>query len=209
MNVLQRRAAERVPPPEPLPGMVGETPMHVVEIARLGCRIAHEPRLPVGSKWNVSFRWGSDVLRFRAELVWSQLMLTSGKKSYESGLRFNDEDVAELEKLKRILTAYLTRSLEGTVPPAQPEGDEAPPFMSAPFLGDPDGSGSGEVYREYRLVGGKWQSRDIEVPLQPRDGFCLPESTPAEEVEGYKTSYMAADEATRRMIRASLEMTVR
>lgn len=187
--------------------MVGEVPMQVVEIARLGCRMLHDPRLPVGSKWNVSFRWGSSELRFHAELVWSKLLLTGGKKSYESGLRFSDDDKTELEKLKRILSNYLGEKLKDTVP-TKPAGDETP-FLSTPFFGDPDASLPGEGYREYRLVGSSWQEREIEVPLQPRDGFCLPAGTPEAEVDGYKTSYMAADDATKRMIRASLEIQVK
>lgn len=169
----------------------------------------HDPRLPVGSKWNVSFRWGRDTLRFRAQLVWSKLLLTGGKKSYESGLRFNDEDTVELEKLKRILAVYLRESLGETVPAAGAGSSAPAPFMSAPFFGDPDASLPGEGYREYRLVGDKWQSREIDVPLQPRDGFCLPADMPESEVEGYKTSYHAADDVTRRMIRASLEIQVK
>ena len=208
MEVLQRRAAERVPTPEPLPGMVGEVPMKVVEIARLGCRMLHDPRLPVGSKWNVSFQWGADELRFHAELVWSKLLLTGGVKSYESGLRFDDNEVASLAKLKGILDRYLSDTLKDTVPGGQ--ASSASPFLgSTPFFGDPDASLPGEDYREYRLDGDRWQEREIEVPLQPRDGFCLPASTPEEDVEGYKTSYLAADDATRRMIRASLEIKVK
>lgn len=188
--------------------MVGEVPMQVVEIARLGCRMCHEPRLPVGSKHLVSFRWGSEQLRFRAELVWSKLLLTGGKKSYESGLRFDDSETEELAKLKRILGGYLDQSL--TEAGGGAEGDASSPFLSSsPFFGDPDASLPGEAYHEYRLVGGTWEEREIEVPLQPRDGFCLPASTPPGDVEGYKTSYAAADDATRRMIRASLEMKVK
>jgi hypothetical protein len=189
--------------------MVGEVPMQVVEIARLGCRMLHDPRLPVGSKWDVSFQWGKNELRFHAELVWSKLLLTGGKKSYESGLRFSDDNKTELDKLRRILAVYLGEKLKDTVPDKGSEGEGAAPFLSTPFFGDPDASLPGEGFREYRLMGEEWQEREIEVPLQPRDGFCLPADTPVDDVKGYKTSYLAADDATRRMIRASLEIKVR
>jgi hypothetical protein len=208
VDVIQRREAERVPPPEPLPGKVGDVPMQVVEIARLGCRMLHEPRLPVGSKWNVSFVWGSDELRFHAELVWSSLLLTGGKKSYESGLRFSDADTEELARLKRILASYLSATLKDTVPDRETDAEPVSPFLATPFFGDPDALLPGEGYREYRLLGDKWQEREIDVPLQPRDGFCLSATAATDDVDGYKKSYLAADDATRRMIRASLEIQV-
>ena len=215
MEVPHRRAAERVPTPEPLPGTIGEVSMTVAEIARLGCRIKHEPRLVVGSTWDdVIFQWGKNQLRFHAEIVWSKLLLEGGTKSYESGLRFSDDDKAELAKLQLILETYLDDSLYevGGVSDDEVEdraGAPPKPIIPTPFFGDPDASLPGEAYREYRLIGEEWRTQEIDVPLQPRDGFCLPATTPDSDVEGYKISYAAADEATQRMIRASLEMKIK
>jgi hypothetical protein len=217
MSDEQRRVAERILLQPELDAMLADTPGKIGEIAALGCRFQHAPRLAIGTAMPLRFTWEGEAIELRSKIVWSELKFSGGEKYYHSGLQFAEGVAAELAKLQTALGKHLTRVLRRKFPelplvmkPKPSAG--AVPFMSTPFLSRPappdiePASASG--YLEFRWREGRWEMKENTVLSQPRDGLSFPASLEPDAIESWKRCFEGAEEPVRRMIRAALELRV-
>jgi PilZ domain len=63
-------------------------------------------------------------------------------------------------------------------------------------------------YVECTFVGGKWITRPVTDPKQPREGFTMLTPDSEDEIRQYCHTYEVADADIRRMIRASFEVAI-
>ena len=211
---LQRRVAERILVEPQLEGMLADNPGRIGEIATLGCRFEHLPRLAIGTTMPLSFRWEGFAISLQAKIVYSELKLAGGEKFYHSGLQFGDGDPEALRKVRSALERHLKRVVSALFPYLRLDPGPAPgavPFFATPFMSAPEPPAAKREpigYLEFRWKGGRWDRAEVPVLSQPRDGLSFPNDFDPDEIEAWQRAYQDAEEAVRRMIRASLELRI-
>ena len=215
MTGEQRRVAERILLEPELPAMLADTPGKIGEIATLGCRFEHAPRLAIGTAMVLRTTWEGQTIALPSKIVWSELKIAGGEKYYHSGLQFAEDAGAELGKLRASLGKHLTRVLAARFPElplaAKPKSAVASvPFMSSSFLASEPAPAppAATGYLEFRLCGGAWEMGETPALSQPRDGLSFPASMEPDDIEIWKGCFERSDEPVRRMIRAALELRI-
>jgi hypothetical protein len=212
---LERRVAERILVEPQIEGILAENPGRIGEIATLGCRFEHVPRLAIGTTMPLSFRWEGLEIALHAKIVWSELKLSGGEKFYHSGLKFNDGDTEALKRVRTALDRHLKRVVSALFPelPLVPfsRSGAAAPFLAAPFMSGPEPPAKRPEptsYLEFRWRSNRWDESEVPVLSQPRDGLSFPSEFDADEIESWKAAFERAEEPVRRMIRAALELRI-
>ena len=217
MQAEQRRIAERILIAPELEAVLADTPGRIGEIATLGCRFEHAPRLPIGTSMPLRLTWEGQPIALRTKIVWSELKLTGGDKFYHSGLQFGDEAPAELAKIRVALGKHLTRVLANLFPELPLVAKPRPvvgavPFMATPFLSvgveQAAPKPASATFLEFRLRNGKWDTLETPALSQPRDGLSFPASFDPEAIEIWRSCFERSEEPVRRMLRAALEIRV-
>jgi len=213
---LQRRVAERILIEPQLEGMLADNPGRIGEIATLGCRFEHLPRLAIGTAMPLTFRWEGLQIALQAKIVWSELKLAGGEKFYHSGLQFGDGNPEALKQVRMALDRHLRRVVAALFPdlpldPVSKAAAAAVPFMAAPFLAaaeEPPKPIAPSGFHEYRWKNGRWDKTEVPALSQPRDGLSFPGDFDADEVASWQHAYETAEEPVQRMIRAALELRI-
>ncbi|MFA6954729.1 MAG: hypothetical protein WC538_02520 [Thermoanaerobaculia bacterium] len=213
---LQRRVAERILIEPQLEGMLADNPGRIGEIATLGCRFEHLPRLAIGTAMPLTFRWEGLQIALQVKIVWSELKLAGGEKFYHSGLQFGDGNPESLKNVRTALDRHLRRVVAALFPylpldPASKASAASIPFMAAPFLSaveEPAKTIVPSGFQEYRWKSGRWDKTSASALSQPRDGLSFPNDFDTDEIESWQRAYQEAEEPVQRMIRAALELRI-
>ena len=216
MSFEQKRNAERLPLDAPIEGTASGSPVKIVELSAIGCRIEHKEKLNLGSATTLKFKWNDIAVELRARVA--RMQLRPGMV-YESGLQFADS-LEEAPEVMRSIIASLTAdelppeimptetATTETAPPLPAEEDvEEMEMAEAVDFEDIDVTARVKAkYVECRLENGVWHRQPVAVVLQPPEGFI---TLPADdqELDMLCKSYEYADPDTRRLIRISLELT--
>ncbi|MBI2214440.1 MAG: hypothetical protein HYU52_12410 [Acidobacteria bacterium] len=211
----QRRVAERILIEPQLEGMLADNPGRIGEIATLGCRFEHNPRLAIGTTMPLSFRWEGLQIALQAKIVYSELKLSGGEKFYHSGLQFLDGNAEALGRVRTALQRHLTRVVSALHPelPLTPpaKASSSIPFMATPFMSaaeEPPKKAAPTGYLEFRWRNDRWDMTERPALSQPRDGLSFPNNLDGDEIESWKRAFVSADDPVRRMIRAALELRI-
>lgn len=195
--------------------MLADNPGRIGEIATLGCRFEHQPRLAIGTTMPLTFRWEGLQIALQTKIVWSELKLAGGEKFYHSGLQFGDGNAEALKKVRTALDRHLKRVVSALFPyltlePVPKPSAGAIPFMASPFLTaeEPEKTGVPSSFLEFRWKNGRWDKTEAPALSQPRDGLSFPADFDDEEIAGWQRAYEGADEPVQRMIRAALELRI-
>ena len=91
MSFEQKRNAERLPLEKPLEGTASGTPVKIVEISAIGCKIEHKEKLPIGGSATLRFLWRKQNIEVRGKVARTQLRSAYPEGMYyETGLKFAD-----------------------------------------------------------------------------------------------------------------------
>lgn len=213
---LQRRVAERILIEPQLEGMLADNRGRIGEIATLGCRFEHVPRLAIGTAMPLTFRWEGLQIVLQTKIVWSELKMTGGEKFYHSGLQFGDGDAEALKRVRTALDRHLKRVVSALFPelplvPVSRSAAGAVPFMPAPFMSTASARAKAvepSLYQEFRWKNGQWERAEAPALSQPRDGLSFPIDFDIDEIAAWQRAYQDAQEPVQRMIRAALELRI-
>ena len=193
MSFEQKRKAERLPLDNPIEGTAGGSPVTIVELSAIGCRMQHKDKLVMGSSTTMKFQWRDIPVEFRAKIA--RVELRPGMV-YESGVKFADS-LEEAPEVMRMIVARLTED-------ALPDDIDIPAddFDDIPAIAR---NASNPRYVECRLDNGVWHRRSVAEVVQPDEGFVTVAGDEG-DLDLLCKTYEYADPDTRRLIRISLEL---
>ena len=197
-----RRGAQRLPLPRPVPATLGGVDARIIEVSLLGCQIEHSDRVLPRARMALRFKWRGAQVKVEATVMRSEMRVVGGKPGYLSGLEFCDA-VEYAPAVIREVVEWLVRQTTPAAVVAEPvirknpyiDDDEEPEVLSAPFL-------------QCTLGGGEWMKLYVTDQKQPRDGFTIPAPSNEAEVEVLCRAYEKADADRRRAMRASFELAI-
>lgn len=201
----ERRRFGRIDLEQPLQGVIGATPVNVVEVSIVGLRVMHEARFPPGEDTDARVSWQGKEMHFRCHIVRStlfKLAKTAADKSiYQSGIRL-DESFGESEKLLRDLIAQrVMRAIQ-----EQKENAYGIPSLG-PFTYQ---VGKGDRYRRCELTdGNKWRKFDTTRPEQPTEGFTVSAELEPIQIEVLCKTYEALGPEGRRLTKMLAELSIK
>lgn len=197
-----RRGAQRLPLPRPVPATLGGFDVRIVEVSLLGCQVEHSDRVLPHARMALRFKWRGALVKVEATVMRSEMRLVNGKPGYMSGLEFCDaveyappvirEVVEWLVRLTRPVPFIDEPAIVNRVP--EEEEDEAE-VLDAPFL-------------QCTLGDGEWIKLYVADRTQPREGFTIPAPSNEAEVDVLCRAYEKADANRRQAMRASFELAI-
>lgn len=195
----ERREFQRLQLDTQIPGILGQTPLLILEIGILGARVQHQEPLP-GEPSQLRFMHDDGEIVLRCEVV--RTLPPSSESGSESGLRFLAALGESGERLRSMLARLVRAELihrrptsPGTFPIDHVDPDKTVRARDAGFLC-------------YRLEGDRWIKRRIFLPEQPASGFTVARSEDSAEIQRLCDVYAASDDEGRRLIRMFAELSV-
>lgn len=214
-DLTNRRRAERIQLPEAIEAEFFGIDVMISEIGLLGARLEHTaPLADEDGEGELFFRWRGEVIAIRGRIVRSEWFSdTRGNRLYRTGVEFSGASPASGALLREFIAFHVTRMLHEQKANARGErtvfDDDFTPFVRSFSLGQNEERRNAPRYISCRFEApSTWRVTTSLSPKQPLDGFLVSEKTPAAEVELLKRSYLEADAAGRRVIRALAEMSL-
>lgn len=200
----ERRRFGRIDLEQPLEGIIGAIPVHVVEVSIVGLRVMHEVRFPPGEDTEVRVSWQGRTMHFRCHIVRSTLFklakTATDKSIYQSGIRL-DESFGESERLLRDLIAQrVMRAIQ-----EQKENAHGIPSLG-PFTYQ---VGKGDRFRRCELTADKWRKFDTTRAEQPTEGFTVSAEIDPVQIEVLCRTYEALGPEGRRLTKMLAELSIR
>lgn len=201
-----RRGAQRLALPKPVPATLGGFPGRLLEFSLTGCAFEHVDRVLPKTTLALKFKWRGSETKISATVIRSEMRAVKGKATYISGLEFcasTDDSPAVVREIVTWLTGALKPKVEEQPQPAaQPSPapqtaivDDEPEELAAPYL-------------QCTFASGQWMKLYVDDPKQPTDGFTI--LAPANEAEAdvLCRAYQRAGAEGRRAMRASFELAI-
>ena len=213
-----RRGAQRIALPKPVPASLGGFEGKIVEFSLIGCRFEHVDRVTLKSRLNLQFVWRKATVKLQATVVRSEMSAVKGKGGYISGLEFCDSP-DDAPGVVRDIMGFLNKeeAKKALATTAEPEVARAPepapkpePQLSvpAPFIDD-EPEVMSAPYLQCTFAGGKWQKVFVDKPLQPKvEGFTIIAPSTESEADVLCRAYQNAKPEMRRAMRASFEQAI-
>lgn len=215
-----RRGAQRIAIPKPVPATFGGFAVTMVEISVIGCSIEHTDRIAPKAKLPLRFKWRGSEVRLEATVVRSEMRPVGKKLGYRSGIEFCKTPEESPAVIQEIVGWLTKQTAPKEAPAASPSPPPTPPPDAAPEpvrfeeaeeveeIGE-DAEILSADYLQCILSGGKWTKLYVESPAQPRDGFTI--VTPANESEAdlLCRAWEKADAEKRRAMRARFEAAIK
>jgi PilZ domain len=195
-----RRGAQRLSLPKPVPATLGGFAAKIVEVSLLGCQIEHSDRVLPRARMSLRFKWRGAPVKVEATVMRSEMRTVGGKPGYLSGLEFCDA-VEYSPAIIREVVEWLVKSLKPEPVPAPAtknpyvDDDDEPEVLDAPFL-------------QCTLGGGEWMKLYVTDRKQPLEGFTIPAPSNEAEVDVLCRAYEKADAKRRQAMRASFELAI-
>lgn len=204
-----RRGAQRLALPKPVPATFGGFPGKLVEFSLTGCRFEHVDRLTLRANLPLRFSWRGTTIRLTATIVRSEMSTVAGKPGYTSGLEFCDSADDSPPIVREVVTWLVNAEAKksAAVVPVAPSPVAAP--GPVPFLNlDDEPEILSAPYLRCTLEGGKWFRVYVDDPAQPASGFTI--ATPADDSEAdvLCRAYENAKSDARRAMRLSFEQAI-
>jgi hypothetical protein len=132
----ERREAERIVLPKPVPASFGGFDVRIVQFSLIGCQIEHTDRIAPKSKLALKFKWRAAEVKIDATVVRSEMRSIGGKAGYASGIEFcatPDDSPAVVREIVQWLQKGSTgMTAPGTQPAPAPEPAPPAPQPAAP-----------------------------------------------------------------------------
>src|SRR2546423_1517870 len=167
MRPDERREFQRLHLTHPIPGVLGTTPVQLVEIGILGARVQHADGI-AGDYAELSFKHHANDVVMKCELV-----RANRDRRHEGGLETALRFLAAIgdsgDRLRDLLAELVMRELDfrrthpGSVEVETIDGDKTVRGSDAGFLC-------------YRFENGGWTRRRVFLPEQPSVGFTVARS---------------------------------
>ncbi|HSP14204.1 MAG TPA: hypothetical protein VLV78_05575 [Thermoanaerobaculia bacterium] len=204
-----RRGAERISIPKPVPASLAGFEVRLLEISLIGCLIEHTDRVLPKARMTLRFKWRGGPVKIETTVIRSEMRSVGGKPAYVSGLEFC-KSIDESPAVIREIVGWLVKTTAPAAPaapaaapqpePAPPEAvqadDDEPEIVSAPYL-------------QCTLDGGEWMRLYVSDPKQPPDGFTVLAPNDESEVDVLCRAYEKASAEKRSTMRASFETAIR
>ncbi|HKR64775.1 MAG TPA: PilZ domain-containing protein [Thermoanaerobaculia bacterium] len=189
----ERRRFQRLSLVEPLDGWFGDFAVRLIDVSATGALIESDEPIPADSRALLRFYWRGAEIEITAE--------TARAGEQRAGLQFVEES-AQLWALIEESANELLRALE-----ANARGDrDANLVGDQTFTSAMQTHASGYVTWTFGAKG--WKSHAAMVPDQPENGFTIPASEDAEQVEMLCRTYEHGDDEARRLTRMLAELSV-
>jgi hypothetical protein len=204
-----RRGAQRLALPKPVPATFGGFPGNLVEFSLTGCRFEHVDRLTLHAQLPLRFSWRGKPVRLTATVVRSEMSAVGRKTAYTSGLEFC-ESVDEAPSVIREVVAWLADAAAKKSPVAKPVTPApAPTPGQVPFLNlDDEPETLSAPYLQCTLAAGKWSKVYVDAPEQPANGFTIAAPSDESEADVLCRAYEKAKGEARRAMRQSFEQAI-
>lgn len=194
-----RRRVQRLHMLEPLPGRIRGRNVHVLDVSMRGILVAHGEALGhVGDECELSFEWeGQPVVLdcwIRRSAVQRIGSASYARTLYHSGLEIRPSG-RSLALLRELIETQVERALEEQR--AKPRNHNQQNVSSL----------RQELVR-HEFDQGIWCSELTMDPDQPRNGFTVPATQSATEVQVLRRAYAAGDETAREAIRRMTALTI-
>ncbi|HEX7422159.1 MAG TPA: PilZ domain-containing protein [Thermoanaerobaculia bacterium] len=195
-----RRGAQRLSLPKPVPATLGGFAAKIVEVSLLGCQIEHSDRVLPHARMSLRFKWRGKPVKVEATVMRSEMRSLGGKPGYLSGLEFCDA-IEYSPAIIREVVDWLVKALKPEPAPATAtknpyvDDDDEPEVLDAPFL-------------QCTLGSGEWMKLYVTDRKQPSEGFTIPAPSNEAEVEVLCRAYEKADAKRRQAMRASFELAI-
>jgi len=201
---VERRRFERIRPTSGIRVMLGRGNGTIIDLSSGGMRIRHSFAAMRGTQIRVAFEWQRERFDANAEVLASRVaMLGNGGGTptmFETRLRFAQMSDDSRELLERVLAAIRSQELRRWIANMQGWSDEA--------HGEKNSHGDGAFLR-CLLLGRQWKKIWTHDPTQPPNGFLLPATVSALEIETLCHTYSHAEAEERNLIRLMAEEAVR
>lgn len=199
-----RRSFERVALPQPARGRLGQSKAFVHEVSITDARVLHQGRVSPGEECELTFEWEGHSLRFIVSVVETELERLSKESAarsiYRSVLAFERGGEGSTMALRELIAQQVMRALD-----EQKANAKGIPAIAANSM---QRGAIQSGYITYRWSRGQWSRMPTTSPVQPLDGFTVSSEENSSEVELLCSSYEAADESGRAMIRQLAELSI-
>jgi len=207
MAASDRRAFQRLQLAKPLLGLLDGQNALILDIGVGGAFVEHYGEPKAGDRFTLMFRWKGTDVEFVCEVARTTLIRkTPSADISHTGMRFV-QPIGDAEaRLNDMMASFVGKMLA-----AQKANAGATEPSSSVALIDLGGARRSRTrgYVNYRFRNGKWSRELSESPAQPPDGFTVAAYEDDEELESLCSSYEAADEEGRNLIRLVAELSAR
>ncbi|HVT02536.1 MAG TPA: PilZ domain-containing protein [Thermoanaerobaculia bacterium] len=151
----EQRSAQRIDLASPMDALLGDSPVRIIEISLIGCRVEHAEKISIGARLHLQLSHEGATLKLAARVARTELRGGAGALLYASGL----ELAKSLQESPRALV-QLIESL--TAEERKKAGTNF--FMApVPFMRQQDEEDE-EIQED---EGGRPEREDVEVEQQP------------------------------------------
>jgi hypothetical protein len=190
---------------EPLPAVLDEAAVQVIEVSVVGCRISHDTRFsPTTNSRTIRVTWNDRKMEFWCEIVRSTLFKIgrgAGDKSiYHSGIRFIEASGDSEATLRDLIAARIIRALEEQKANAR----GIPPLDQYTYR-----VGKSNRYLRCEFTGDRWRNMETTRVEQPENGFTISADIDPAQIEILCRTYERADPHGRRLTQILAELSIR
>jgi len=200
---VERRTTERLRPATSIRVMFGRGSGSVIDVSRGGMRIRHTIAAMRGAQMRVAFEWEKERFDALAEVLASRVASLGDRGGaptmFETRLRFAQMSESSRGVLERVLETTRSSELRRWISNLHGWCDDPR---------EENGSGGGAFLR-CRLIGRQWKKTWTQNHEQPPNGFAVPATLSALEIETLCDTYLHADPEERNLIRLLAEEAVR
>lgn len=209
-----RRGAQRIVIPKPVPATFGGFAVTMIEISLIGCSVEHTDRIAPKSKLPLKFKWRGSEVRLEATVIRSEMRPVGKKLGYRSGVEFcrtPEESPAVIKEIVGWLTKQAAPKEAPAVAPPPPPAPEPEPVEEAEEIEEigEDAEILSADYLQCVFRGGKWLKLYVESPAQPRDGFTIVAPANDAEADVLCRAWEKADTEKRKAMRARFEAAIK
>ena len=204
-----RRGAQRLAVPKPVPCTYGGYDSKIVEISLIGCFITHTDRITLKSRLPLKFKWRSRDIRIEATIIRSEMRPVGGKPAYQSGVEFCKSPEESPAVIREIVEWLAKATGAGTTPvaPPPPAVEEIEEVEEVEEIEEVEALSAD--YLQCVLMAGKWTKLYVGEAAQPPEGFTIPAPSSDTEADVLCRAYEKADPAKRRAMRAQFELAIK
>jgi hypothetical protein len=218
----ERRREKRITLPQPIVAKFGTAVVVVFDLSPAGALIEHYSRLDRGAKRPLRLQWGGNSVGISTEIVRSRIVRfipgEDGVTVYRSGVRFDQEQTTEIERIRQTISKTIAATLAEQV--ANVRGfwlvdEDAMPVFREGMITTEDAEleqklnkylHNSSIVRKngfYRLslAGRRWTRKWTLQPEQPPHGFTVSAREPENDIRVLMETYLDANAEARDLIR--------
>ena len=200
----ERRGAERIALPKPVPTTFGGFEAKLVEVSLVGALIEHHDRIALKSKLPLRFKWHKEIVRIDGTVTRSEMRSAGGKPVYLSGVSFCEKPEDAPPIIRQVVDFLTPKNASPAEEPAElPPAEEVEEVEAAEELEELSAD-----FLQCTLSGSQWTKVYVSDPKQPSEGFTIPAPANEAEADILCRTYERSDPAKRKAMRAQFAQTI-